>query len=550
MKKLKKLFAVMLSLIMVLAMGITSFAAIPGDDGKYGTADDRGTITVEGVESTATVTAYKVIEAQYDNNGGSFSGYNSLYTSVIPNSRLQANLDITRDELNKLADAVNKNTSKTAIPMTYANGNWTATVEPGTYLVLVTGADTNIYNPMVVSVYYTNTDGTTNNLEEGKLKIEDGGATAKVSSQPKVDKVITSGNGTDKGNSANVGDTVSYKVSVNPVPNYNGTYPKLNVVDTLDKGLQYTDGSLNVVVKGANTDGTDKALVAGTDYTFTPSTKDGKTVLTVDFVVGGKYTLNAYAGKVVEITYNATLTSAATLNDNANVNDVTLNYTRDSKTNGNDGSDNDKTYTYTFDIDGAATGTTGIINKKGDKATDTEGLNDATFALYKAEQLKEDGSFEGDPYKTKTSETQGDKKGQLHFTGLAAGTYYLQETAAPDGYSVNTTIFKVVIEASYYQTGDTLPSDKEVGMLKSWTVKVGEGINATGDELKEVANFTVNNEGTMTRAENGGMDIQNTSISSLPSTGGIGTTIFTIVGCGIMIAAAGLFFASRRKENR
>ena len=550
MKKLKKLFAVMLSLIMVLAMGITSFAATPGDDGKYGTADDRGTITVKGVESTATVMAYKVIEAQYGNNGGSFSGYNSLYPSVIANDRLQADLDITRDDLNKLADAVNADTTKTAISMAYANGSWTATVKPGTYLVLVTNAETNIYNPMVVSVYYTNEDGTTNDLHEGELKIEEGGATAKVSGQPKVDKVITSGNGTDKGNSANVGDRVSYKVSVNPVPNYNGTNPKLNVVDTLDKGLQYTDESLNVVVKSANTDGTDKALVAGKDYTFTPSTNDGKTVLTVDFVVGGKYTLNAYAGKVVEITYNATLTSDATLNDNANVNDVTLNYTRDSKTNGNDGSDNDKTYTYTFDIDGAATGTTGIINKKGDKATDTEGLNDATFALYKAEQLKEDGSFKGDPYKITTSETQGDKKGQLHFTGLAAGTYYLQETAAPNGYSVNTTIFKVVIEASYYQKGETLPKDKEVGMLKSWTVKVGEGINATGDALKEVANFTVNNEGTMTRAENGGMNIQNTSISSLPSTGGIGTTIFTIVGCGIMIAAAGLFFTSRRKENR
>ena len=549
MKKLKKLFAVMLSLIMVLAMGITSFAATPGNDGKYGTADDRGTITVTGIEKSATVTEYKVIEAKYDNNGGSFSGYNSLYTSVISNNRVQADLELTREELNKLADAVNANTTKTAISMAYANGSWTATVEPGTYLVLVTNAETNIYNPMVVSVYYTNTDGTTNNLHEGNLVIAEGGATAKVSGQPKVDKVITSGNGTDKCNYANVGDTVSYKVSVNPVPNYNGTNPKLNVVDTLDKGLQYTDESLNVVVKGANTDGTDKALVAGTDYTFTPSTNGGKTVLTVDFVVGGKYTLNAYAGKVVEITYNATLTSDATLNDNANVNDVTLNYTRDSKTEGNDETDNDKTYTYTFDIDGNATGTTGIINKKGDKATDTEGLNGATFALYKENQLKE-GELTGNPFKTATSETQGTAKGQLHFTGLAAGTYYLQETAAPRGYSVNTTIFKVVIDATYYQTGDTLPQDKEVGMLKSWTVKVGEGINATGDALKEVANFTVDNEGKMTRAENGGMDIQNTSISSLPSTGGIGTTIFTIVGCGIMIAAAGLFFASRKKENR
>ena len=319
MKKLKKLFAVMLSLIMVLAMGITSFAADAGTDGKFGTADDTGTITVTGVEENATVTAYKVVEAKYEDNGGSFSGYNSLYTSVIPNNRLQANLNITREELNKLADAVNADTTKTAISMAYANGSWTATVKPGTYLVLVTNAETNaetnIYNPMVVSVYYTNADGTTNNLHEGNLGIAEGGATAKVSRQPEVDKVITSGNGTDKGNSANAGDTVSYKVSVNPVPNYNGTYPKLNVVDTLDKGLQYTDGSLKVVVKGANTDGKDKALDADTDYTFTSSVSDGKTVLTVDFVVDGKYTLNAYAGKEVEITYNATLTSDATLNN-------------------------------------------------------------------------------------------------------------------------------------------------------------------------------------------------------------------------------------------
>ncbi len=41
-----------------------------------------------------------------------------------------------------------------------------------------------------------------------------------------------------------------------------------------------------------------------------------------------------------------------------------------------------------------------------------------------------------------------------------------------------------------------------------------------------------------------------TKLSSLPSTGGIGTTIFTVGGCAIMIAAAGLFFASRRKESK
>ena len=45
-------------------------------------------------------------------------------------------------------------------------------------------------------------------------------------------------------------------------------------------------------------------------------------------------------------------------------------------------------------------------------------------------------------------------------------------------------------------------------------------------------------------------DIPNTKLASLPSTGGIGTTIFTIGGCAIMIIAAALFFATRRKAEK
>ena len=43
---------------------------------------------------------------------------------------------------------------------------------------------------------------------------------------------------------------------------------------------------------------------------------------------------------------------------------------------------------------------------------------------------------------------------------------------------------------------------------------------------------------------------KDTKLSALPSTGGIGTTIFTIAGCLIMVTAAGLFFASRKKANK
>ena len=77
------------------------------------------------------------------------------------------------------------------------------------------------------------------------------------------------------------------------------------------------------------------------------------------------------------------------------------------------------------------------------------------------------------------------------------------------------------------------------GTLATWSVTI-DGKTST---------FTSNSEGTWESVKNE-THIVNTTLSSLPSTGGIGTTIFTIVGCGIMIAAAGLFFASRRKENR
>ena len=93
--------------------------------------------------------------------------------------------------------------------------------------------------------------------------------------------------------------------------------------------------------------------------------------------------------------------------------------------------------------------------------------------------------------------------GTLKVTGLDEGNYEFKETKAPTGYSVNSE-------------------------NKAFTI--------TANEEKEVT-------------EDAG-EFVNTKLSALPATGGIGTTIFTIVGCGIMIAAAGLFFASRRKENR
>ena len=129
--------------------------------------------------------------------------------------------------------------------------------------------------------------------------------------------------------------------------------------------------------------------------------------------------------------------------------------------------------------------------------------------------------------------------GRLEINGLDSDvTYYLVETKAPTGYTINSTPVEVKIDAVY----------AENGRLESYVVKM---------DGNEVAGYTFNagttvGEGKVTVNEEvlNPFNFKNTKLANLPSTGGIGTTIFTIGGCAIMIIAAGLFFASRRKAAK
>ena len=167
--------------------------------------------------------------------------------------------------------------------------------------------------------------------------------------------------------------------------------------------------------------------------------------------------------------------------------------------------------------------------KKVDSKNKEKSLDGAEFTLYVEAA---DGTVTLDNlngrYKvveTKTTDTNG----KITFKGLDVDkTYYVVETKAPAGYSIDKTPLLLT---------DATKSTATTG--------VEELTDSNNVKYTKITTTT-----TVTNYKNNDVKIPNTKLSALPSTGGIGTTIFTIAGCVIMIAAAGLFFASRKKTNK
>lgn len=526
MKKLKKLFAVMLSLIMVLAMGITSFAATTP------TATDTATATVQNVEKTATVTAYKITKANYD---GGFTGYSAVKGVTLANV-----LAPTPDEVTTIA----KNTTLLAtldrVTMTAgapdANGlaSFTANLTAGYWVVIVNGTVKEVYNPMLLGVYYKES-GSSNVMESKPLDansnwVLDGQTVYAKSTEPYINKEVVDGDGiNNKQNDVAVGDTVSYKITT-AIPSYSDQYDtvKVKITDTLSTGLTLNASSIKINGKSAS-----ESEVKGT-----LDTKEHG----FEFTVNNEYAL-ANGGKEITIEYTATVNDNATVNFDPNTNTAELEYTNDPS--GSTKTTESETYTYTFSIGAALSQSITNFNQKVNQIVkvDADGKIITTKKeLTETEKEKYIQVGKGATF-TLTSMTNGNvytattgEDGALTFVGLDAGTYTLVETVAPDGFTLDTTAHTVVISPKYGETSNKLEK-LEITIDGKATSTYEVSYEATGTVTVKTNTTAVTN-------------IKNTKISSLPSTGGIGTTIFTIVGCGIMIAAAVLFFASRRKENR
>lgn len=124
-----------------------------------------------------------------------------------------------------------------------------------------------------------------------------------------------------------------------------------------------------------------------------------------------------------------------------------------------------------------------------------------------------------------------DATGLFKVIGLDDGIYFLKETLAPSGYNTLSEPIKLVISANTNNGQNGFGKTTE---LTTIDVTVDNGTATSGN----VANGTVS------------IEVKNNRGTTLPGTGGIGTTIFYVIGGGLMVAAAILLITKKRMENR
>ncbi len=568
----KKIGALLLTAVMVLTMCSTVFA-------KEVSENDTVEVKITGLntDETPRVTLYKVVTGNYSEKG--FLGTYTKGTNVEI-----ANLDNpTQEEINTIAQRINSNdaskkiTPSATIQATVSNDTAKATVTgAGVYIAIITGATKTVYNPVYIGVSYDeNSILSHKQISAGDLYA---GTHVVKKTSPGIKKDITSGTTsdatipetvTDK-NTVSVGDVVNYKLTPT-VPSYptNATNKTFFVSDTMSTGLDFNFESLTLAAKDKTVTKTldeNKTTVTYTigDAIIATAMKSGNG-FNMNFSYDGLDSLNEAAAKgtmpELTVTYNARVNEHAVVGSSGNTNDAEIYYSNDPN-NGNTwekvNEKPDKAEGITNKSDRKTVYSYQIALKKVDAKNKTKVLSGAVFGIYSDEKC------------TKlVDEITTNENGLAVSTAVAKGNYYVKELVAPTGYSLNadpilvtaqwatatSTVTGEITRTTYTTDKDKSVDGKQVGYIKDGKFYRNEVegsqpayVAATSTTVaREVSTTEVNGAGTVPTLVSS--PVLNTQMSALPSTGGMGTYLFTIIGVVVMAGAAGAFFISRRKGS-
>ena len=564
MKNTSKLFAMLLAVIMVLTMVAPAFAA----------NDTPHTITLQFEKSGHTYDAYQIFAGDLENGkltnivwgsgvhgdavlaalqasellGADFAGAESAEQVA----QILTNYENDSAKIEAFGRIVAANLNEKAGTSTQTEGadgyNYAINVEgDGYYIVMDAGT-------------IGNTDAATKYILQvlGDMTI-----TAKADIPILEKDILEDGNKVDL-NEVFVGDKIDY-VLTSKVPTMDGYNKYFFIInDTMSEGLTFNN---DVVVKIEN-----KTLVEGTDYTVEiTNNADGTTSFQIIFKNFIQYKDDA--GDAIEVTYSATLNEKAKIGEEGNPNTANLTFSNNPNVDGKGDDENpdkpgpkdddavgetpdDTVITYTSGIklkkvDASNKPLTGakfqikgvsekvvIINENiftesengtyyrlTDGTYTEEPANDETKAKYESTSVK----YELITVVNKTTEKTNivteawvDENGIITFEGLGEGTFTIKEMEAPEGYNKLTE--EITIEISFNEHG-----------TPKWTAtqKVGKG---------EEKDMTL--EGNLFAFE-----VVNKAGATLPTTGGMGTTLFYVVGAVLVMAAVVLLITKKRVAN-
>lgn len=580
---MKRFGAMLLTMAMLLSLAVTGVSAEDADTSSQG---KTVSIMFNGLgkdnSSKDALKAYKVIG--YDDGYNdfvdakgvaegkkSFWEYLEAKKSGSEDAIAYLKVQDTPDKLRDLLKGFMGDTDyalPTVVAFTATNTDATVNVAPG-YYILQVESPSKIYNTMLLFVGYDN-GKLVATIDASSLTEENGVYTATMKSQvgPTVEKkVFDDRNGAEANNLENkdnwkttaaseVGKIVKFAVKVT-LPTYpNDANVTLVLKDTL-KNMEYVENSVKVYKN-------DDAHTVVADAVTAKAQKYPNGEQSLDFTLDYNVLKNTTAAPAeFYVYYEATLRENAVVGDDGNnhqsgTNTALMNYTVKTSAGNYNGASAESTvtvYTYNFKLDK----TYGVGNN-GVHETDAE------FSVYTDEKLTTVMKFAA------VNSTDGDNGKVLYYypsttgevtsipanfeiRGLDVNTkYYVKEVKTAPGYYLPTSYFTLELSGAEDEakllTGDLTYID-DSDFDKPSTFKTGETVDqqlvTNGRGSNDTGHYGEINTNADKKYEYD-VTLNNSTTPVLPSTGGMGTTLFTVGGVALLALAAAMLILRRRKN--